>query len=193
MKLSTKREKWMAGVLGALCLGLLVNLALRSSGFVRAVAPHSVASRASAASPQNTASSVDGLAQYDPEVRLDVLDDLDSRDLPEIDRNPFQFGLTPEEKKAQEQPATTPTPPPPPAPPPPTVKAMGYSELGGVRKAILCDTAGSDKCADDAETYQVKEGENFANKYKVISITPTLVEIEDESSHQKVELPFPQS
>ena len=53
MKLSSKREKWLAGVLGALCVGLLVNLALRSSGFVRAVAPHSAASRAAAASPQN--------------------------------------------------------------------------------------------------------------------------------------------
>ena len=50
MKLSSKREKWLAGVLGALCVGLLVNLALRSSGFVRAVAPHSAASRAAAAS-----------------------------------------------------------------------------------------------------------------------------------------------
>ena len=70
---------------------------------------------------------------------------------------------------------------------------MAVLDQAGVRKAILCDTAGSEKCADDAETYQVKEGEGFANKYKVISITPTLVEIEDESSHQKVELPFPQS
>jgi hypothetical protein len=191
MKASSKREKWAAAVLGMVAVALLANLAVRSNmpypvkaGVTRPAEPRAVSTSA----PRKAASSsVDDLARYDPEVRVALLTKLDSRALPEIERNPFDFGLTPEEQRAKQNPppVTAPTPPPPPPPPPVTVTALGYAEAAGGRKAFL---------ADDQDNYEVKEGESFANKYKVLRITPAAVtiEVEDETPHRSVELPYPE-
>src|SRR5437016_10673147 len=198
-KVASKREKWIAAGLGVACVALLANLAVRSN-FVRAGAPRPAApppsARAvSAPAPHKDSSSADELARYDPEVRLDLLSDLDSRALPQIDRNPFEFGLTDAEKQKKEADqtvTTTPPPTPPPPPPPPiTVKAMGYAEAVGGRKAFLIDDP---QTPEHQDTYGVKEGETFANKYKVLKITPTAVtiEVQDETPHRSVDLEFPQ-
>ena len=199
-KVASKREKWIAAGLGVACVALLANLAVRSN-FVRAGAPHpgappSTARTVSAPAPhKDPSSAADELARYDPEVRLDLLSDLDSRPLPDIDRNPFQFGLTEADKQRQEADQTVkntpPLPPPPPPPPPITVKAMGYAEGVGGRKAFLIDDP---QTPEHQDTYGVKEGETFANKYKVLKITPTAVtiEVQDETPHRSVDLEFPQ-
>jgi hypothetical protein len=199
-KVSSKREKWIAAGLGVVCVSLLANLAVRSN-FVRAGAPHSTAPQTpartvSASAPHKGPSPVpDELARYDPEVRLDLLSDLDSRPLPEIDRNPFQFGQTKADIQAQQAQQATNTQPPPPPPPPPlppiTVKAMGYADGAGGRKAILIDDP---QTPEHQDTYEAKEGDTVANKYKVLKITPTAVtiEVQDETPRRTVDLEFPQ-
>ena len=68
---------------------------------------------------------------------------------------------------------------------------MGYAEGVGGRKAFLIDDP---QTPEHQDTYGVKEGETFANKYKVLKITPTAVtiEVEDETPHRSVDLEFPQ-
>ncbi|HUI43838.1 MAG TPA: hypothetical protein VL523_17900 [Terriglobia bacterium] len=127
-------------------------------------------------------------AAEDPQLRLDVLKDLDSRPLPDFTRNPFEFGPTPEEIKAQqdatERAKNPPVAPPPPPPPPVQFKAMGYQQDGdGQRIAYL---------SDDQDTYVVHQGQQFGQRFKVLKITDTSVEVEDESYHQIVQLPYPQ-
>ena len=191
MKISSKREKWAAAILGVVCVALLINL-LRSP-FVRAGAPRLATPPASSASVERatTTASFADLSRYDPEVRLDLLNQLNARPLPAPERDPFRYGLTPAEKAQKEQAAVQAAaqasqPPPPPPPPPITVKALGYVDgPGGVREAFF---------ADEEDTYRVREGQSFAaaDRYKVLKITPTMVTIEDHASHQAVALQFPE-
>jgi hypothetical protein len=187
-KTSGRREKWTVAILGVVCVALLVNL-LRSP-FVKAGAPRPVSPQAPSASPTPAGrgpslSSYGDLERYDPEVRLELLNRLDGRTLPPLERNPFLYGVTQAEKAQQEKAAAqAQLPPPPPPPPPITVKALGYSDgADKVRRAYF---------ADEEETYQVREGEVFAGRYKVLKITPMGATIEDQTSHQTAQLPFPE-
>jgi len=146
----------------------------------------------------------DPLASYDPEVKLADLEKFHARPAPTFDRSPLDFGLTPEQKRAQEKAqeekitiAQSPLLPPAPPPPPPiTLKALGYEETqGGARQAFITDCMGDANCSSsdkELDVYSVRAGESFANRYKVLQITSTTVEVEDESGHQKAQLPFPQ-
>jgi hypothetical protein len=59
---------------------------------------------------------------------------------------------------------------------------LGYTEKSpGVPEAIV---------TDDDQIYIVHEGETFARKYRVLKITPTGVEVEDETTQQKARLPI---
>jgi hypothetical protein len=121
----------------------------------------------------------------EPMLRLDLLKALDSRPLPELPRSPFEFAPTPAEIKAKEIAAQRVAPPPPPPPPPPVpFKAMGYQQdEHGQRTAYL---------SDDDGTYIVHEGQEFGQHFKVLKITDTMVEVQDETYHQTVQLPYPQ-
>ena len=186
MKVATKREKWAVAVLALVCCGLAINVVIQTTG-VKAGAPHAAAlpvlSRdAGAALVKDPAPAQ---AADNSTVQLQLLEQLESRPLASVDRNPFEFGLSPAEKalkaKAQHPSAAVSSPPPAPAV---TVKAVGFVEdKAGKRTAIL---------ADDQDTYQVVEGQSFAGRYKCTQITATSVEIRDESYHQTVQLPFPQ-
>jgi hypothetical protein len=129
------------------------------------------------------------------DLHLDELARLNDRALPDFQRNPFQYGPTPEEVKAQKQAeelARNPQPPPPPPPPPVPFKAIGYQQAAaGQRVAYLC-VSGTSGCAEDQEPYAVREGQEFGQHFKVLRITDSMVEVEDESYHQTVQLPFPQ-
>jgi len=123
----------------------------------------------------------DELSRYDSEIKLELLTDIQSRPLPTIERNPFEF---PPAKKAPEAPVYVgrKLPPPPPPPPPMPFKMIGYSEkTGGVKEAII---------EDAEEIYVVHEGETFAKRYRVNKITPTSAEIVDTSSGQTAQLPI---
>jgi hypothetical protein len=192
MKFKSPKEKRTAVVLGLLCVGAVYYMVKQMTSLgvgSGAGEPKHVTAPAAPASPRRAAAAKDDeLARYDPEVKLEKLKDLDSRPLEAFERNPFDFGLSKQQieaKHAAEVASSQPQPPPPPPPPPPvTVKAIGFEESkNGKRQAFLSD-------ADI--TYSVREGESFANRYKLLKITPTSVEVEDESYHQKVQLPYPE-
>ena len=127
-----------------------------------------------------------GSALPDSTLRLDMLKALDSRPMPDLSRSPFDFAPTPAEVKAREAAAQRVVPPPPAPPPPPPVpfKAMGYQQDGqGRRMAYL---------TDDNGTYVVREGQEFGQHFKVLKITDTMVEVQDETYHQTVQLPYPE-
>ncbi len=189
MKLSGQARKWTGIGLGVVCLALIINLA---SQFRRpraaTVAPlaQDRANAARSASGQPKRSAVDELARYDPVVHLDELAKIEDRDPPDLKRNPFEFVEPPPPPRAKEGMADANKPPtPPPPPPPPPLKAVGYSESqGGTKEAYISD--------DQQNVFVVHEGESFSQKYKVLSISPTVVTIEDTAAHQTVQLPVPQ-
>ena len=180
MRGRSQREKWAIGLLGIVCLLLVLNLVLRTgvkAGASRAIRPGRV-SRAASRSPALSERVADELARYDPGVRLDLLKELQSRPLPKLARNPFEF----ETRPAVAQP-TSPAPAPPALPAPP-LKAVGYTEkAGGVKEAIV---------SDDQEIYIVHEGESFAKRFHVVKISPAAIEVDDETTHQTIRLPIPQ-
>ena len=93
MKLPAGINKWGSGVLGVVSLLLVANLVAQ----YRAMQPgNSRAHAAPASAPPTRAEkasshAADDLAQYDPDVHFDALKALDSRPLPDEDRNPFEF------------------------------------------------------------------------------------------------------
>ncbi|HEY6293849.1 MAG TPA: hypothetical protein VI455_20030 [Terriglobia bacterium] len=125
-------------------------------------------------------------ASNDAVLQLDVLKQLNSRSMPDLARNPFEFAPTPAQVQAQheaEEREQHPAPPPPAPPPPVPFKAMGYQQDSkGQRAAYL---------SDDQDTYIVHEGQEFGQRFKVLRITDTAVEVQDETYHQIVQLPYP--
>jgi hypothetical protein len=191
MKITGHIEKWASGILGAVSLLLLVNLVLQFNGVRAGGARPSPAypGGSSKERPAKGSKGSDDLSRYDTIVRLDLLQELDGRPLPELPRNPFEFEapqISKEQQMAQAAAAAAATTAPPPPPPVPEVnlKALGYAEkAGGVREAYV---------VDDTDVYIVHEGDSVANRYRILKITPASITVEDEPSHQSVELPIPQ-
>ncbi len=192
MRPSTRVEKWGSGILALVSLGLLLNL-VGNSGEVRAGAPHPPLPaaapderRASAANRKNEEDD-----RFQSQIHLDVLEDLDARPLPDIDRNPFEFGvpkLTPrqiQEAKIQEaQKAAAQSQPQPPPPPAVALKVVGFGEKpDGSREAYV---------SDEDQIYIVHEGEPVGTRFKVMKIQPTFVEVQDAAANQTIQLPIPQ-
>ncbi|HEV2492122.1 MAG TPA: hypothetical protein VG204_03525 [Terriglobia bacterium] len=194
MKTSNQRQKLVAAILGLVCVALLINL-LRSPYIAGGPSsppspgPNPRVEHATPAARSPAASAK--LSSYEPEVQLETLSQLNLRPLPPVNRNPFVYGPTPAEIQAQkDQTVKNNQPPPPPPPPPITVKALGFEQgPGDLRKAFFSDTAETPEAP--AQTYQATEGQSFADHYKVLQITSTEVTIEDQSSHVKAQLPFP--
>jgi hypothetical protein len=184
MKRSSRLEKWATGFLGLVSLVLIVNLILRSGVRAGASRPstattsHTPAARSKASeSPKES----DDLLRYDPTVHLDALKEIRERSLPDLERNPFEF---PPQRVAEPEVGPAGPAPAPVAPQPPRValKALGYTEkAGGVREAII---------TDDEQVFIVHEGETFARKFRVLKISPSVVELDDETTHQSIRLPI---
>ena len=190
MKATGYIEKWGAGVLGAVSLALLVNLVVQiNRGHAgdrrpRATTPPRAKATTlpSAKAPAGKQSVSDELSRYDPVVKLDLLKELEGRPLPELDRNPFEFVGAPANATPAQTAAAAPAAQPPP-PPPVTLKPMGYSEgKGGVKEAMV---------SDEDQVFVVHEGDSIGTRYKVIKITPTVITVEDATTHQTVDLPVP--
>jgi hypothetical protein len=185
MKLPAGMNKWGVAVLGVVCLMLVLNLVAQ----YRAIQPggshlHSVpAGGPSVRVEKGSTHAAEDLARYDPNVHFEALKKLDSRPLPDEDRNPFAFvgGIAPPPPPVSHGPVATAAPPPP---PPPPLKAMGYNELPGGKKEAMV-TFNDDMVV-------VHEGEPIGTKYKVVKIDPTMIVVEDGETHQTLELPFPQ-
>lgn len=190
MRTSTRAEKWGTAILAVVSILLLVNM-VENFGVVRAGAPHPPLPFPIPEDqhPVATNRKADEDDRFQSQIHLDVLEGLDARPLPDIDRNPFEFGmpkLTPrqiEEAKIQEaqKAATQNQPPPPPAV---ALKVVGYGEkTDGSREAFL---------SDEEQIYVVHEGDPVGSRFKVMKIQPTFVEVQDASANQTVQLPIPQ-
>lgn len=185
MKVTPQAQKWLSAALAVVCVVLVLNLVLRS-GRVRATASRPPApaqaggdqqGREPPSAKKDAVSPSDGL-----ELRLDQWKALQARPLPQLGRNPFEV----------ERPATSPSGPAtpqalanqPPPPPPIPLKPLGHSlNLKGEEEAFV---------TDDEQVYVVHVGEVFAKKYRVLRITPSFVEVQDETSRQTIQLPYPQ-
>ncbi len=133
----------------------------------------------------------DEFARYDPSLNQGELKSLLSRPVPKLGRNPFEFETKP--KDLTKGPDTPAPPPTPPAPPPIPLKAVGYGEKpGGTKEAYICESRPDGTCRDDQEVYVAHEGEEFGKRYKATKITPQQIEVEDQTSHQTVQLLIPQ-
>ena len=189
MKLPAGIQKWGAAVLGLVSLLLVINLVAQ----YREMEPghfHAHLVKASGSPTRvvkDTSHAADDLAKYDPDIHFATLKALDSRPLPDEERNPFEFVggpplLIAQAAAAPGAPKAAPATPPP--PPPPPLKAAGYNELpGGQKEAMVTYN-------DDLVV--VHEGDLIGTKFKVVKITPTMVVVEDGDTHQNLELPFPQ-
>lgn len=182
IRLKPQIEKWAVGILGIVCLALVLNIVLESGGTANAARPSHPAARAGGGSASSTSGSksLDELARYDPELNLDLLKKLEARPAPEISRNPFEYPPPPSAAKAAK--AVESGPPQPPPPPPVPLKAIGYSiKDGGVPEAVI---------TDELDIYVVHVGETFGKRYQVMSLTPNRVEIHDSTTQQVVQLPI---
>lgn len=164
--------------LGAVCLLLIIHLVMPFGG-IRTGGSRAVPS-AAAAGRARPLDGLEELVRCDPVVRLDVLKKFQARPLPHLARNPFEAKPP---KPVAPAVATAPVPLTPPPPPPIPLKTLGYSEKNGGREAFV---------TDNDQTYVVHESETFAQHYRVLKITPQLVEISDDTTHQTVHLPFAQ-
>lgn len=184
-KTTTQLEKGAAVFLGVVCLFLFLNLIVRSR--VRAAATRPTLSQAQAPSAFRTerapAGRRDELARYDPELNLQDLKELDARPIPTVERNPFQFPpATPVHETAAGagSPAAPAIPPPPPLP----IHAVGFTERAdGKPQAIV---------KDDQDIYVVHIGDTFGKHFRVLSISPRMVEVQDASTGQTAQLPIPE-
>jgi hypothetical protein len=183
MTAKSQREKWATGFLAVVCALLILNLAMRGGARVGSSRPPASAVSSRARGRTIAGRSVDELARYDPGIHLEQWKELQTRALPKFARNPFEFEV--HEAPVQEQAAAAaPAPTAPAPPPPPPVKVVGYSEqAAGLREAIV---------TLEDQIYVVHEGETFAKRFHVLTISPTQVEISDETTHQNVRLPVPQ-
>jgi hypothetical protein len=184
MKLPAGIDKWGSAALGVVSFLLVANLVGQYRG-MQAGNSRAHPAPAGASSPhagKGSPHATEDLAQYDPDVHFTALKALDARPLPDEDRNPFEFvgGAAPPPPQA-----AAPSPQPPPIlPPPPPLKAMGLNELpGGKKEAMITYN-------DDLQ--MVHEGDLIGNKYKVVTINPTMILVEDGETHKTLELPFPQ-
>jgi hypothetical protein len=184
MKLPAGIDKWGSAALGVVSLLLVAKLVGQYRGMQpgNSHAHPAPASESPTHAGKGSSHATEDLAQYDPDVHFAALKVLDARPLPDEDRNPFEFvgGAAP-----PPPPAAVPPPQLPPAPPPPPpLKAMGYNELPGGKKEAMVTYN------DDLQ--MVHEGDLIGTKYKVVTINPTMIVVEDGETHKTLELPFPQ-
>jgi len=186
MKIKGTVEKWASGALGVVCLILLINM-LRGGSPAAQEKRSSPPARAPETRPTPAVplDAQNELSRYNPELKLDLLNDIQQRELPAFERNPFEFPK-PKELPQPIGPSlpkgnATITPPPPPTLP---IKMIGYSEkASGLKEGIV---------EDDEGIYVIHEGETFNKRYKVNKLATTSASIYDDVTHQTVELPIPQ-
>jgi len=182
MRLRGALEKWASGVLGMVCVLLLLNLVWHN--VVRAGSPKPSLVRQREPEVRKVLLAQpevkDDLSKYDSQLKTDQLREILARPKVEIERSPFAYPAPP--KPPTPAPGPTPGPAAPPPPPPIPFTMIGYSEkTGGVKEALL---------EDKDDIYVVHEGDTFAKKYQVTKISPGTVEIVDQETRQTAQLPL---
>lgn len=180
-------------VLAIVCAGLILHLVVRvrdvHAGAPAVAAPeahHPVAGLLAATRPEARP----GAAASDPAgpaLDVELYARLQSRTLPPPSRDPFSFEaasqLASTRKAGTAGAAAAPAGPPP--PPPLPFQPVGFTvNAEGRFEAYLADS--------QQVVYAVHAGDEFDKNYRVVSITPSMIEIQDESGNRTVELPFPQ-
>ncbi len=189
MNVSRGVNTWGPAVLAVVCIFLGIRLySEMKKPLVHASRSVMKISAPAASTHHERAAGIDAASAStleSPLLRLSLVKDLEERPLPEIARNPFDFApLAPPKHTegsggAGASAAASGPPPPPPIP----LKAFGFSvDNQGRREAYL---------ADAKEVYVVSKGTVVSKRFKVLQITPSLVEVEDATSGQKAELPIP--
>jgi len=180
-RMTTPGEKWAAAFLAAVCLFLVLNFvrrAVRAAGTRPTLSP--VQGRRLLPASRAPERVRDELSRYDPELNLEALKELDERPLPRMERNPFEYPRAAPVKPASSAGTGAAPPPPPPLP----LHAVGFTEgVDRKPKAMIKDEEG---------IYVVGIGETFAKHYRVLSISPKNVEVQDASSGQTAQLPIPE-
>ena len=192
MKLKNRAETAVTIILAGVCLVLIIRLMVRVRA-VGAAAPATVTpistARPAASLKQRGLRRVAEALPEGPFLNVDLYQQLQAHPLPAPDRDPFAFAPTPEQiqaaGKAREAAGTARNgPAAPPAPPPLPFAAVGYSQTAaGQLEAYL---------AGNQTVYAVREGGQLENRYRVVKITPAMIEISDELLGRTAELPFPQ-
>ncbi|HVA00712.1 MAG TPA: hypothetical protein VMV34_03560 [Terriglobia bacterium] len=192
----TKLEKFGGVALAAACVFLAFKLISEIDGSpVEAARGQDAAARSashSPGSPKRLGKEINQLASADPSLEIHALKEYVTRPLPDNLRDPFDFAA-----------------PPPPkngpagsgggvggaaggiggnaAPPPPQISlhALGYSLREGV--------GGEAYLADADQVYIVHQGDMVMKQYKILRITPSIVEVRNGASGETVQLPIPEA
>ena len=189
MKPRQRLKKWIVAGLAVVCVVMLFNVISdigKSAGEAyHAQKPAAAPARLQKAPARNAAK----LRDLDPSLQVDALKQYLSRPLPDVVRNPFDFGATPVAPQAGRAPGGGTTGPggAPAIPPQPqvSIQAIGYSEPPGV--------GGEAYLADEDQVYVVHKGDVVEKRYTILRITPTQVEILDGASGETAQLSIPPS
>jgi hypothetical protein len=192
MKKRAQIEKIGVVALAGLCVFLIFRLVSEIMGNptpdTKPATTLSEPSQKPASSAKDAAKKAKGSASSDSKLEMQILDKYEAKPLPDLGRNPFDFGpppLTPAQKAAQAARGIggAMTGSSAPAPPHMPLRAIGYSERTGVGpEAYLTD-------ADNV--FVVHDGDVVSKRFKVLKITSMVVEIQDGASGEKAQLPIP--
>lgn len=190
MKTRKQFEKWGKIALAGLCVLLVFRLVSEIMGnpapandpVQTASPPATRHASAEKTAPKKGIMSVN----LDSLVQLQPLKEFSTRSMPDVSRNPFDFGappITPAQRAAQAASAAAAASSAP-APARVPLRAIGYSERPGLGpEAYLTDSD---------EVYVVHDGDVISQRYKILNITSSIVEVLDGVSGEKSQLPIPQ-
>ncbi|HEX5413719.1 MAG TPA: hypothetical protein VFZ27_17890 [Terriglobia bacterium] len=190
MKNRKNIEKIGIAALALLCVFLVFKLVSEITGNpAGAVQPITVSAQTPNSTPQtDPARKSVASPKSASQMQVRALDEYRPKPLPGLGRNPFNFGqapLSPAQRAVQAARAagggamTASTAGPPPIP----LRAIGYSERGGAGpEAYLMD---------NNDVYVVHDGDLLSNRFRILKITSTNVEVQDGASGEKAQLPIP--
>jgi hypothetical protein len=182
-------KKWGMIALAALCVLLVVRLVSEIKGNPTPAdeQEQSISRLTSkpASSEKGSSGKGNDSVKTDHPLRLPALEKYVSKSLSGITRNPFDFGpppLTPAQRAAQiASAAAGPSSAARPVGIP--LRAIGYSERVGIGpEAYLTDSD---------QVYVVHDGDVISQRYKIVGITSSVVEVQDGVSGQRSQLPIP--
>ena len=182
MTSSRSIQKWGPIILGVICVFIVVRLVGELQGPAHSGA--APAQQTSNLSRDVGKQSRQGANLIDdaPVLRFNEFNSAKDHPTPAIKRNPFGYPPPPPPPgmRGGKKGAGAALPPPP---PPIPLKALGYSrDEAGKWKAYL---------SDQTEVYVVSVGDEVSGHYKILSITPTAVTVEDLASGRRASLPIP--
>ncbi|HZT71982.1 MAG TPA: hypothetical protein VFC10_19830 [Terriglobia bacterium] len=194
MNTRSQFRKWGAVALGGLCVFLVFKLVAEIMGSpVKGGDPGATVSRTQQQGVPPVKSplkSENGPPGGNLGFEIQGLEEYAAKPLPDIDRDPFNYGpppLTPAQQAAQAAraasggfTATTAA-----AAPQVPLRAIGFAE-----KFIVGPEA---YLTDSDQIYVVHIGDVVLQRYKITGITSTTVEVQDTATHEKVQLPIPET